>query len=62
MMISIEKQRNCTFQIFYFGKFNTQICAKLTERFCKAWNYGKYENFTFSRQIFDQKLMEMVNK
>ena len=61
-MISIEKQRNCTFQIFYFGKFITQICAKLTERFCKAWNYGKYENFTFSRPIFHQKRLDIANK
>ena len=62
MMIIMEKQRKWTSQIFYFGNFIAQICAKLTERFCKAWNYGKYEKFTFSRSIFDHKLLEMANK
>jgi hypothetical protein len=35
MMISMEKQRKCTSQIFDFTKFMTEIFAKLNERFSK---------------------------
>ena len=36
MTFSMEKLKKYTSQIFYFGNFVTEICAKYTERFSKS--------------------------